>query len=261
MSDVATAYSSSAGVWQHGPARVYDRLAEVLADRSPVPLAGGLVLDLGAGTGAASLAAARLGAHVIAVDVAIPMLSATKAAGVRAVAGDAQALPFAKNCFDVVIAAFSLNHLPDPAPGLREAARVLRPGGGLVVGAFAADDTHPAREVVDSVATAHGWAPPEWHAALQANATPLLATVDRSAAVAKSVGLGDVVVTNVRVPFPALAVRDLVEWRLGMAHLAPFVATLSPDQRRHLVTDACDRLTGAPDLVRSVIVLTGRAAA
>ena len=46
--------------------------------------------------------------------------------------GDVQELPFADGAFDCVVAAWMLYHVPDIEPGLRELARVLRPGGRLV---------------------------------------------------------------------------------------------------------------------------------
>ncbi len=59
------------------------------------------------------------------------------------------------------------------------------------------------------------------------------------------------------MPFPELDPRDLVAWRLGMAHLAPFVATLDDQQRADLVEEATASLTPAtPTLVRSMVVLT-----
>ena len=53
VSALAGAYSDTGGAWEEGPARVYDRLAAVLIDRSPVSFRGGRILDVGAGTGAA----------------------------------------------------------------------------------------------------------------------------------------------------------------------------------------------------------------
>lgn len=261
VSAVATAYNSSGAAWQRGPARIYDRLADMLADSCPVPLAGVYVLDLGAGTGAAARAAERRGAHVVSVDIAMGMLNADAPTRPPAVVGDALALPFASGSFDAVIAAFSLNHLTAPAIGLREATRVLRAGGGLVVGASATDDGHPVREVTDSAAAARGWVPPPWYVALQADALPLLATVERAEAAARAAGLADVVVTKKRVSFPELAVADLVAWRMGMAQLAPFVSTLAPAASDALAADAAARLGDAPPLVRSVIVISHRAAA
>ena len=77
---VARAYEATGAAWSRGPALVYDRLAVALVDASPVPLAGRTVLDVVAGTGAASLAAAAVGARVVAIDVAHAMVRANRAA-------------------------------------------------------------------------------------------------------------------------------------------------------------------------------------
>jgi SAM-dependent methyltransferase len=60
------------------------------------------------------------------------MVALTRARGIDARVGDAQALAFADDSFDLVIAAWMLYHVPDLDRGLREIARVLRPGGALV---------------------------------------------------------------------------------------------------------------------------------
>ena len=60
------------------------------------------------------------------------MVELTRARGVHAVVGDAQALPFSDAQFDAVLAASMLYHLPDLDAGLAELRRVLRPGGRLV---------------------------------------------------------------------------------------------------------------------------------
>lgn len=255
---IADAYSTTGAAWQLGPGRVYDRLADRLLDACPVPLAGRRVLDLGAGTGAATRAAARRGAKVTAVDAAVGMLAAGAASRPPAVVGDALALAFRSEAFDVVVAAFSLNHLTDPVAGLREAARVTRPGGAIVACAYAVDDHHPAKDATEGAAGARGWVPPAWHASMREHAVPLLATVERAAGAARQAGLADVAAANVRVRFPDLGPADLVAWRLGMAQLAPFVASLSVTEVEQLTTDAVARLGDAPPLERSVIVLTGR---
>jgi len=257
--ELAVAYNRTGPAWQRGPARVYDRLAEAAVACCPVALAGARVLDLGAGTGAAGRAARRRGADVVAVDCAVGMLVGSPQPQPPAVAGDAVALPFGPASFDVVVAAFSLNHLTDPVAGLREAARVLRPGGGLVMATYAADDAHPAREATAAAATARGWAPPPWSAELRTEATPRLATVEQARAAAGAAGFIDILATSERVAFPDLGVDDLVRWRMGMAELAPFVAGMAPSDRRALAADAAARLRGAPMLVRSLVVLRGRA--
>lgn len=255
--DLAAAYTATGQAWQSGPGRIYDRLADVLADHCPVPLGGALALDLGAGTGAASKAARRRGARVVAVDVAVGMLSVAAKERPPAVAGDALHLPFEAGAFDAVLAAFSLTHLADPVPGLREAARVLRSGGGLAVAAFGPDNNHPVKAATDAAAADRGWQPESWYTALQRDAVTQLETVERAQRAADAAGLADAVASIVDVAFPDLEPRDLVAWRLGMAQLAPFVQSLPEDERHALAADATARLgPNTPQLVSSVVILT-----
>jgi hypothetical protein len=83
-----------------------------------------------------------------------------------------------------------------------------------------------------------------------------LSTVDRAVDVAHRAGLASASAEVVRVAFPELTAHDLVGWRLGMAHLAPFVNTLEPHRRSRLWREAQERTTGMPTLVRSIVVLT-----
>jgi SAM-dependent methyltransferase len=253
---LALAYSNTAGAWQRGPGPMYDRLAEVVVARSPVPIRGGAVLDVGAGTGAASRAALAAGAaRVVALDAAIGMLAHDAARRPPAVVGDARTLPFASSSFDAAVAAFSLNHLADPATGLREMARVTRPGGALVAATYAADDTHPVKGAVEAALAARGWSPEQWYTLMRTEAAPLLATPEGCAAAAATAGL-DARVEAVRVAFPDLDVHDLVDWRLGLAQHAPFVARLPAQERQAVATEAAARLGDAgPSLVRSILVV------
>lgn len=254
---VAAAYSATAGSWQRGPGLVYDRLAEVVVSRSPVPLCGARVLDAGAGTGAASRAALAAGAsRVIALDAAIGMLAHGAARRPPAVLGDLVALPLAAESCDVAVAGFSLNHVADPGAGLRELARVTRPGGVVLASAYAADDTHPVKAAVESALALVGWAPEPWHVALRNQVTQLLATPAGCVAAMRAAGLVGAVV-RVSVPFPELDTKDLIAWRLGMAQHAPFAASLTPSARQRVVADATARLGNpVPPLVRSILVLT-----
>lgn len=89
------------------------------------------VLDVGAGTGALAVAAAATGARVTAVEPDAEMAALTRATAAGR-AGVLQAglprLPFRDDSFDVVLANFVVNHLPDPAAGVAELARVAAEG-------------------------------------------------------------------------------------------------------------------------------------
>lgn len=99
---------------------------------------GQRALDLGCGTGDLALELSRSGAGlVVGLDPVTAMLDAAdhklrRASGaVGLVAGDALGLPFAEGSFDCVVSAFVVRNLSDLPLALREARRVLRPGGRL----------------------------------------------------------------------------------------------------------------------------------
>jgi SAM-dependent methyltransferase len=101
--------------------------------RTIAELAPRNVLEVGPGPGELSERIAReLGATVVAVDTSERMVELARGRGVDARVGDVQQLPFEDEAFDCVVAAWMLYHVADVAAGLREIARVLRPGGHLV---------------------------------------------------------------------------------------------------------------------------------
>jgi SAM-dependent methyltransferase len=98
------------------------------------------VLDLGCGAGHTALAIAPKAVQVCAVDVTPEMLAvASELAGQRGLCNlsfcqaDATALPFRGASFDLVTSRYSAHHYADPARALAEVARVLRPGGRLLL--------------------------------------------------------------------------------------------------------------------------------
>lgn len=108
------------------------------------PPDGGDVLDVAAGPGSLSLLAARGARRVYAVDFAESMLAQLRAraaaagiTNVEAQAADGQALPFEDARFDAAYSMFGLIFFPDRGKGLRELARVLRPGKRAVVSSWA----------------------------------------------------------------------------------------------------------------------------
>ncbi len=116
------------------------RVAALLRDSVRRPDAQ--CLDLCCGTGDVSLELLRQGAsRVVASDFSHPMLQLNvkklclnrKEKQVWLVESDALHLPFGPNMFDALCIAFGLRNLEDPALGLLEMHRVLKPGGRLVV--------------------------------------------------------------------------------------------------------------------------------
>ena len=103
---------------------------------------GDAVLDVACGTGNVAIPAARAGGRVTGVDLTPEHFPAARsratAAGVAVdwVEGDAEALPFEDDSFDVVLSSFGCMFAPRHAVAAAELARVLRPGGRLGVSAF-----------------------------------------------------------------------------------------------------------------------------
>lgn len=94
------------------------------------------VLDLATGSGDLALALAKAcpDADVIGADFCLPMLLAARRKGVaKLVQADGMALPFSDATFDAVTIAFGLRNMESWQRGLAEIARVLRPGGHLLV--------------------------------------------------------------------------------------------------------------------------------
>jgi SAM-dependent methyltransferase len=236
---------------------MYERLAGLLVQFSPVPLDGQLVLDLGSGTGAGSRAALSVGARVIGADLALGMLLNGRDERPPAAVGDALALPFGRDAFDIVLAPFSLNHLDDPAAGVREAGRI---GGHLVASTYAADDDHPAKAAVETALSELGWRRPAWYEAVK-SAMAAWGTVEGTTVVLERGGMRPLAVEPRAVEFPDLTPDDMVAWRMGMAHCAGFVETLDPDARRSAFARALDLLGADPEpLIRRAIFLAAAAA-
>jgi demethylmenaquinone methyltransferase / 2-methoxy-6-polyprenyl-1,4-benzoquinol methylase len=97
---------------------------------------GDKVLDLAAGTAVSTVELSASGAWCVAADFSVGMLAAGADRPVPKVAGDATRLPFGDEVFDAVTISFGLRNVVDNSAGLREMARVTRPGGRLVVCEF-----------------------------------------------------------------------------------------------------------------------------
>lgn len=91
-----------------------------------------VLIDVGCGGGLLAPHVADAGYHHIGVDLVTSALAHAREQGMTVVRGDALALPFATASADVVSAGELFEHVPDLAGAVREACRVLRPGGLLV---------------------------------------------------------------------------------------------------------------------------------
>jgi SAM-dependent methyltransferase len=95
----------------------------------------GIALDAACGTGRYAEYLAAQGHRVTGVDSSPDMLTHARARVPQAEfrQGDLHRLPVPDDHVDIVVCALALVHLPDPAPAIIEFARVLRPGGHLLI--------------------------------------------------------------------------------------------------------------------------------
>lgn len=127
--DVAAGYDRANSVMTFG----FDRRWRTTVGKVLEARAGERVLDLAAGTGVSTAELARSGAWCLAADFSLGMLRSGRHRQVPMIAADALALPFADSSFDAVTIMFGIRNFVDTPAALAEIARVVRPGGRLVV--------------------------------------------------------------------------------------------------------------------------------
>lgn len=132
----AAGYDQAVGHWTRQLIPTLLRVVRLAADQR--------VIDIASGTGlAAEAAAAAVGprGRVLATDISPAMLQQAHArlgelANVSCAVEDAQSLTLADESFDAVICNMGLMYFPDPARGLSEFRRVLRPAGRAAVSVY-----------------------------------------------------------------------------------------------------------------------------
>ena len=134
----ADQYDQTRGISDEAMGRTISLLAAELRDR-------GRVLEVGVGTGLLALRLHEAGIPVSGLDLSAPMLAKLvhKAGGAPPfplVRGDATTMPFADRAFGAVYLRWVLHLIPDWRAALAEIARVVRPGGVLVVSLGAFDE-------------------------------------------------------------------------------------------------------------------------
>lgn len=167
----AAAYLTSA---VHAQGRDLEALAALARGRSEAR-----ILDLGCGGGHVSFAVAPHAREVVAYDLSPEMLEVVaRAAAERGLGnlstrqGVAESLPFPDATFDLVLSRFSAHHWRDFEAGLREAARVLKPGGiaGFVdavsPGTPLLDTWFQAIELLRDCSHVRDYSAAEWEAAI-----------------------------------------------------------------------------------------------
>lgn len=140
-------FTEAAQVYESGHAGIYeickDDYPQMLEELQREPFED--VLDVGCGTGAVLelLNGEYPNKRLVGLDLTPGMIDVARAKqldNVRFVVGDAEALPFGSQSFDAVLCSNSFHHYPHPEKFFSEAARVLRPGGRLILRDYTSND-------------------------------------------------------------------------------------------------------------------------
>jgi SAM-dependent methyltransferase len=230
------------------PADAYDRfmgrysvqLSPQLAAWARVA-AGQHVLDVGCGPGALTGELVdRLGAaSVAAVDPSEPFVAATRERhpGVDARLASAERLPFADGSFDAALAQLVVHFMTDPVAGLREMARVTRPGG--VVAACVWDLAGGRAPISMLWRAAHELDPDATDESRLAGARE-----GHLAELLNAVGLREVESTELVAVAKHASFEDWWQpFELGVGPAGAYVASLDADDRAAL-RDRCSELVG-----------------
>lgn len=211
---------------------------------------GERVLDVAAGTGALTLAAARAGARVLATDFAPGMVALLAnrlrtggfdRAGCEARVMDGQALDLPDGGFDVAFSIFGVMLFPDHRKGLAELARVLRPGGRAVVAVWTREEGAGPAPILLAA----------FRALFPARAVPPfppgMARLKHSEQLAedmRTAGMRDIRVTTVGGVWTAPSAEWVARNADRLYRHSPLYAALDEEDRRRLREAIRERLSG-----------------
>ena len=143
--DVAHRYDFLNDLLSLGRTKAWRRVVTAIIS----PKSGMKILDIAAGTGSSSKPLVDKGADVIALDFSEGMLAAGRKhhKNIKFQQGDALKLPFDENTFDVTTISFGLRNTSDTTAALKEALRVTKKSGRIVVCEF----SHPSNKIFRSI--------------------------------------------------------------------------------------------------------------
>jgi hypothetical protein len=116
----------------------------------------------------------------------------------------------------------------------------------------------PAQASPGAVLASYGYRPPAWYSVFKRETEPRAGDAAVLTARARAAGFADVRVRTIVVPTGVSAADQLASWRLGMAHVAPFLKSLDVDDQARVRRDAASALTGCAPLTVPMVVLTAR---
>ncbi len=125
--DKAAALGHPSYVWREGQRRRFELI------RSWAQVEGARVLVDGAGVGMYSRHLEEAGAEVVSIDIDFPSMAEASKHTAHCLVAAGEHLPFANSVFDAILSHEVLEHVVDDAAAVAEMARVLKPGGRIVI--------------------------------------------------------------------------------------------------------------------------------
>jgi ubiquinone/menaquinone biosynthesis C-methylase UbiE len=238
---VAGRFSEDAPLYERFWAASMARLGRRLLARLPLDDAS-VAVDIGAGVGALlpAIRDAAPRAFVAGVDAAEGMIRRAPREFGRAVM-DAGRMALRDDSVDAAVMPFMLFFLPDPARGLAEARRVLRPGGGLGVATWEAEaNDFRADGVWFDLLDEHGAASDPVPSNVE-----LMDTPEKMAGLLEDAGFHDVRTAIDREPQP-MTPDEFLEVRTRLGRSKRRFESLGPEARAEVVAQARERLAGLP---------------